>query len=394
MSRFSPFPDGADRPWRGVWVYASHAIEERLRSWAFWLGLFGLPLLYAVAFLAVDQDEVDLGPMVVVAEPAVGDALEAAARRRGIPVERADAVPEDPGGPVLVVAGDGLDAMEPVLVVASGPAESLARWSARSILREARLDAYLDPSERELIEASAAPEDLADVTADRLGTLLPLTLVALCVLFGAMSGFGAAQQLSRVRGKEYFAVLRMGTPIPVIFLGGLAEHALMGALTVVPLALLLIPLLGLALLGMSVVLDSGRLLLWVPLLALGGAVASFFVVSAVGSVLGSLERGSRSIRGGTGFLFLLIYPALIPLFPVLMERTVDHPSVWLFVPVLGTLEAAIGVGGELGGAWLALVALLQLPWILLGIRVGSWAYALDEGPLEDVGRRWRRWRAP
>ena len=389
MWRLSPFPSDADRPLRGVFVYASHAIEQHLKSWTFWLMLGMMAMLMVVPCLA----SVVIVPMrlatetpdvVVVADPELREVVEQTLKSQPARWDLRESPPDDPDITVLTLDGKEVAGMTAHLR-ATTEVDRAERRSYRLIHR-IRQDVLVDGDTLAALQQSRPEED-----QDRLETVTEMIgpiSVGMFLFLGVISGAGAATELARSRDEEYFNVLRLGTPVSVIFLGGLIERALLTLVWALPMAMMAFAMLGLSSLS-SLLLhpeEAFTHLVILPLMALWAGLTTFAICSGGGAIAGSLTRGNRTLRAGGQIapIFLIL---LAPLgFRALMDPSAD-PSAWLFLPGLGLAYAASGIGAGLPLGWAAASAIVQGLWGAAGLRLGTWAYELDETPIEFVRRR-------
>ena len=415
--RLSPFPKDADQPLRGVWVYAAHGIEQQMRIWTFWLTVLGLPGVWLgiglISLVSGFGGGTAPMPLALVASDAtVEQRVLEAADLVGVPLVAQDPT-QSSQGPVLFLEGP-LDALQPRLVLPDGADAQSVRYQSELILHRARSEAFLtvaqaarlSPSgpEPEVLEVApepttepqteppvqAAPE--AQGITSLLSMLEPL-IVGMFAMFGLIGGASSAMELSRARDDEYFNVLRLGTPTSVIFLGSLLERSLLGLFRLFPLLMLFIPLFALILVVASLMQSDVaiRLLVGVPILALMALGTTFFLAAGAGAVSGATSRG-QARAGGSQRIFPILLLMMAPLLLRVLDHQVIGMSPLLLLPAVSLPMAARGMSGGLSIQWLVVVVAIQWLWAIGGLRLGVWAYGLEEPLTDDIKRRWSRWQ--
>ncbi len=388
--RISPFPPHADRPVRGVLIYAWHGISIHLRSWLFLLVL-GAMLLAPIVVLGASTAYVYTliqQPDLVVAstDPELIDPLREAAKEQGIWVEFVDDPPTN-GRPYLTVQGSDLREARSTLIVPDGAAKDGSIF-ARRLIHQARVDAWLTPEEIALVRSQRVDTGMAALMSMMVALVVPL-LTGMFLFLGAMVGMVSGASLVKWRDDEYYAVLRLGTPAEVIFLGGLLERAglatMWGGAMFAAMALPLVLATGLA---AGLTGSGGGALALLPVMCGSGAVTGFLIASGLSAFATRATHGaSKGAALGLGPIIAII--TIFLAFGV-AGMTVSSPSPMLFTPILGTLAASKGIADGLSLLWMSLALVVQVVWSLLSLRLGVWAFALDEGPFLAVSRWIRR----
>ncbi|MCA9573112.1 MAG: hypothetical protein KC656_34990, partial [Myxococcales bacterium] len=361
-----------------------HGIGRELRSGWFWLASLGFPLVM-LGFMAVmavvgasaevEEPAPEVLLTVVPGDLALREAVEAWTHEWGTEV-----------GAVRLVLADGGSPTHPVLYLAGSPSRPYARVVVRSaaeaerlrdvadrvtwgLMRQAVLqegeaeraaDASSDPApasdggdtdddaEGEAVETDVATRIAHDleVLARSAGTLV----AGLGALLGVLHGLAAGQHLSQDREKGLFGVLRVGTPPAVLYVGGLLERLVLGVASALPFLVVLLPPLGLALLGAGMIRPD--LLLWIalglPTFALLASTGGFTLAAMIGAVVGSAQRGQRGAA-----LSSLITPVVavagIPLFQLARNAEGLAAVALLGVPVVGVAPLIDGL--QSGTSW-------------------------------------------
>jgi len=374
---------------RGIVVYALHGIEEHLRSWTFWLSVVALPAIITIAVLPDVLSSDGQTPLHVVAPSVELRALiEDAAADSEMDIALHKVAPAD-AKVVLHFDGDAPGDLKPRLVVAKGDAPRRENRRAKSLVRQIRKRALLTDAQRALLDAAGA-DDSDELDDAVLKSLMP-AIVGLFTIFGLYAGFSSATSLTKSRDEEFFNVLRLGTPSAVIFLGGLLERAALGAIVWLPICVLVILTPILIVLGMAVLQPENAVdyLVWTPGLAAVGTLAGYLVAAGAGSVAGHLTRDSPVLKG-TGQIAPLLLLFMMPAVFRISEYSITEPTFLLVIPALGPVIAAKGLVDGLPQVWIPIVGLLQLGWCLAALRLGAWAYGLEDGMFDDLRRRFRR----
>jgi hypothetical protein len=127
-------------------------------------------------------------------------------------------------------------------------------------------------------------------------------------------------------------------------------------------------------------------LLVLPTLAVAAGFSAYLLSAAVGTGLGTLSRGNESMRMVIQMFPLVLIFILIPSMNILAAEVVG-PDMRLLIPGLGAVFAALGLADGLHLVWIAAALAIQVVWGLLGLRIATWLFALEEDPLADLRRR-------
>ncbi len=383
--RWSPFPADAVRPWRGVVVYAAHGVEQQLKSWTFWLTIFAfMALIVGIAMLAIW--DLDRTPLRVAAPVALHEQIEAAADAVEVNIALSETPSTDVSErPQLTIAGE-IGGLNVTMMALNGEVSDRLTRDAVHLLSELQIQAFVPEEDVAALDAQRGLGGEEDPAVAML-EVIPVMLGALQMI-ALITGVGAATRLGRTRDEEYFAVLRMGTPPAVIFIGGLLERMVLSLLMYLPVTVLVLVLLPLLIMGQGLTLGVGRTAV-VAALAISGGLSAYFAAACVGAVSGSLSRGApaTAMQGiGTNLLIIVVASSL------LQPPRVAGVSAWLMVPGVGATVAAEGLMRGLAPVWVVATVFVHWLWVLIAIRVATWAYALEESPRADLERRFNRLR--
>lgn len=431
----SPFPAGVEHPWRYAWVYAAHGVRRELRSLWFWLGALGLPVVFFVAgvvaplIVSVGDAGVPDDPrplfQVVSTDAQVRDVVQgwldddklARAdfrltltddRPQGAHVLRLQGAPPHTRATVSLASAEGgavaHEAAEHVLrglrrhAVVSD--EELARAYGRSAERSEDTGADVgevavpDPDPAD--QGAPEPEDpLApafdptrdlDVFARKGGAVV----AGLGAVFGLLFGLGVGQRLSLARKEGFFGMLRLGTPASVLYVGGILERTILGVVGMLPWLLLFGALVAALVLWAGLVRPDllTWLLLTAPALAGLAGLGGYLAAAALGTVMGAVQRGQAG-AAMSGLLTPVLFLGAWPAWQLLTGAEGVGRAALMLVPVLGVTAVAEGLVDGTPWPWLVLAVLAQAAAAVASVRVGSWAYGVEDGLLDDLRRRLR-----
>ncbi len=386
---FGLFPDPADRPWRGVALVAWQGLSRTLLSGWTWLYLLGMPTLM-VGFVSLSADD---GPRIgLVGEPSP-ELLELLEELPDVRIVAE--LPPDHGldAAVWLDPDGGLDG--------SAHAESFDAATTEQVhgtigwlQRELRLRSALTEDDRSWIrgeDPGAAPEDTLEEDLEEVAHVLEdtahgvtLILAGAMFMMGLMEGVTRAIKLSTERATGLFGVLRLGTPAVVLYLGMMLEAVATNLVFILPIALPLGLLLFLLPMGIAAVLPALLLpLLRATLLGSVAALTVFTVSSALTSLAAAVERESRL----QGLLWMPLMLSAVGLGYFLSTASPLVQQLATALPAMGPV-VAVHVLDQGGSPLFAVLAVLvQIPVIWTMIRLGAWAFGLDESPLDAWRRR-------
>jgi hypothetical protein len=424
--RWSPFPADVTHPWRDVVVLASYGVREHARSPWFWLQVLLLPVLgvgvpLAYAWWTLDLTEPDLRLPVIAPDPAIAAALLAVPDQDRTTVLQTLPA-EHEGRSQVWVEGDQLDA---VRLRMENPHRFLAERhaaEAEELVALARRQAYTTEAERaawdpplpievepatfdptapnktersdgEAIAANAPSEaPLLDFDlSPELASFVLDGIVYAGVWVGWFAAMATSESLRERREQGFLSVLRVGTSAAVLFLGGALEYLALGAM---------------------------RLLPWLLLIALGSVALAVAVGTTSWVMLAlTVAAGCASACLVAALTFCMLVGCASLLAAASLEHPVARTLSSLFMPLLPfVLGAALlwppGFGDGVNRALSLLpgAGMLWWPWLVqtstpgslsclavsltmqvlaavAALRVGAWAYSLDESLSGAVSRQ-------
>lgn len=406
--RLSPFPADAVRPWRGVLLYAWHGLYEQMRSPWFWVLQLAIPVMIGLGAALPPLVEhlqrapvPEAVPQMLVVAPDDGVRAAVASWLEDHTFDDAPRIVLASGTPaqdatVLHLDGTLPDQLTPRMTAPDAEARDAFTDDAADLVAGVRRRAVM--TQEAYDDAFAAPEDdtrdedrVAAIAHDLglLGKEVAPGMLAVFTGLGLMFGWGAGTTVQTLRHKGYAGILRVGTPASVLYLGALLEAQGIAIIGWSPI------LLGM---GMLVLVGGAATLILVPVVSWGwlaagglGAVVAgltaWWVGAGVATVVAKPHTGDKRATLSMGSMATpILLLTAVAAYPVVMATEGWLARVCTFLPVIGMSRGAALLLQDGIDVALILAVLAQLLWMGLAVRVGTWAYRIEE-PVWDEARR-------